>query len=261
MEEDILPPEAGEEGVAAPEIEQEAEQGAQQERQPISVEELATDMGWTPQEKWRGDPEKWKPADEFVRKTVDVNKGLGERLKGLETQISTMARTSAELTERAVAKERDRLLAERNEAFELGDQEAFNKAERELQTLPAVKPEPPETISFKERNASWFNKDEEATAWAINRAGQLGQQGIISPARQLAIVEREARELFPEYFEEAPKPKAAPLNKPGNRGATPQAKGYSSLPKEVQDAAVDYEKRGVCSREEYARIYYEQGGA
>lgn len=256
MEEEQLPPEGGE-GIDAPVIEEEI----QQETQPISVEELATDMGWTPQDKWRGDPEKWKPADEFVRKTVDVNKGLGERLKGLETQISTMARTSAELTERAVAKERERLLAERQEAFEIGDQAAFNRAEKELQTLPNVSQEPPETISFKERNAHWFEKDKEATSWAINRAGQLGQQGITSPARQLAIVEREAKELFPEYFEEAPKPKAAPLNKPGNRGSSPQVKGFSSLPKEVQDAALSYEKRGVCSKEEYAKIYYEQGGA
>lgn len=255
MDEDNLPSEGGVEGVDAPVIEEE------QEAQPISVEELATDMGWTPQGTWRGDPEKWKPAADFVRKTVDINKGLGERLKGLETQISTMARTSAELTERAVTKERERLVAERQEAFEVGDHDAFNKAEKELQTLPNVIAEPPETTSFKQRNAVWFEKDAEATAWAINRAGQLGQQGINSPARQLAIVEREAKELFPEYFEEAPKPKAAHLNKPGNRGATPQAKGFSSLPKDVQDAALDYEKRGVCDRDEYAKIYYEQGAA
>lgn len=255
MNEETLPQDDGAEGIAAPD----AGVTQTEETQPISVEELATDMGWTPQDRWRGDPDKWKPAGDFVRKTVDVNRNLIERLKGVESTVTNMARTSAEITQRAVEKERERILAERQEAFEMGDAAAFDKAEKDLQTLPVVNVEPPETVAFKERNAGWFQKDPEATAWAVNRAGELAKQGIGTAARQLAIVEREAKQLFPEFFEEAPKPKGAPLNKPGNRGATPQAKGFSSMPKEAQDAAADYERRGVMSRDEYAKIYFEQG--
>lgn len=254
-EDETLAETQGEEAVPTEEVVVEAENT---EPQPISVDDLATEMGWTPQDKWKGDPEKWKPSSEFMRHTVDVNRNLSGKLKGLEDQVSNMARTSAQVAELAVARERERLMAERQEAFDVGDSDAFNAADRKLVTIPAVAPvAPPEAQEFVKRNA-WFNQDQEATAWAINRAEELHKQGL-GTARQLAIVEREAKNMFPELFEETPKSKAAPLNRPGNRGAAVQAKGFSTLPDDVKAAAQDYAKRGVCTTEEYAKIYYEQG--
>jgi len=144
--------------------------------------------------------------------------------------------------QRAVAAERERLLKERDEAFDAGDRETFQRAEQELRKVetvatPAV---PDETLSFVERNASWFQKDTEATTWAVNRTEELAKQGF-GVARQLAIVEREAKSLFPEFFEaEKPKPKPAPLNAPGARSGAPARKGYASLPDDAKKAADDY---------------------
>lgn len=245
----------GLEGVEAPIIEQQ-----QEEHQPASVDDLASEMGWKPKDQWKGDPDKWKPADQFLRRTVDVNRALSDQMKGLQGQVDTMARTSAVIAERAIAAERERILAEKQEAFETGDGEAFNRADEKLKTLNVSIPpqETPEVAAFKDRNAAWFNKDDDATRWAVNRAGELAKQGIGSPARQLAIVEREAKQLFPEFFPEPAK--GVPLNKPGPRGnSQATGKGYSALPADVQVAAIDYEKRGVCTKEEYAKIYFEQG--
>lgn len=259
MDEEKLAPDGGQEELDAPVVEE-----PQAEPQPISVDDLATEMGWTPQDKWRGDPEKWKPADEFVRRTVDVNRNLTGRLRGLEDQVTTMARTSAVLTERAVTEAREKILAERQEAFEMGDGEAFNRADKKLQelpTVPQVNIEPPEVRSFRERNA-WFGTDDQASAWAFNRAGELGKAGITDPARQLAIVEREAKQLFPEHFpEEGPKPKPAPLNKPGNRGSAPQAKTLSALPPGAQAMIKEYVSKGICTVEEGVKAYFEEQGA
>lgn len=258
-DEDLLPEGEDQGDIDAPIVEQEAEQVAETETEPVTLEDLASEMGWTPQDKWRGDPDKWRPAKDFLRTTVDVNRSLVSKLDGVERQVANMARTSAEITARSIAKERERILAERNEAFQLGDHETFNKADQELKALPqAPVAPPPEAIAFAERNESWFGKDQEATAWATNRAEQLFQQGI-GPARQVAIVEREAKQMFPELFQEdKPRAKPAPLNTPGNRGGASQKKGFSTLPDEVKKAALDYEKRGVCTKEEYAQTYYEE---
>lgn len=227
------------------------------EAEPITVESLAAEMGHKPLSEWKGDPEKWKPAHEFLRATVDVNHKLGNRLKGVEEQMGRMARTSAQITERAVAAERERLLAARDEAFDAGDREAFHKAEQELAKVETAPVIPDEAQSFAERNAGWFQKDREATAWAIKRADELASSGI-GPARQVAIVEREAKQLFPEFFEvEKPKPKAAPLNAPGARSASPTRKGFASLPADAQKAALDFEAKRGIDREEYAKIFYE----
>lgn len=227
--------------------------------QPVTVEGLASEMGWRPLEEWKGDPDKWKPADKFVRSTVDVNHKLSNRLKGVEEQMGRMARTSATMTDRAVAAERERLLKEREEAFDAGDREAFQRTEQELAKVATVTPAvvPDETLSFVERNASWFQKDAEATAWAVTRTNELAATGL-GPARQLAIVEREAKQLFPEFFEaEKPKAKPTPLNTPGARSASPARKGFASLPAEAQKEALYFEKKGI-SREDYAKTWYEE---
>lgn len=228
--------------------------------EPVTLEGLAGEMGWRPKDDWKGDPDKWKPAHDFMRATVDVNHKLSNRLKGVEDQLARVARTSVSITEREVAKERDRLVKEREEAFDAGDREAFVRADRELAKVAEVEapPVPDETHSFVERNANWFQKDKEATAWAVNRANELAATGL-GPARQLAIVEREAKAMFPEFFEaEKPKAKAAPLNTPGARSAVSAKKGFASLPADAQKAALDFEAKRGINREEYAKIYYEE---
>jgi hypothetical protein len=257
--EDDLPPEEGvADAIDAPVEDAPAE--VVEDAPAPTVEDLANDMGWRPKDQWRGDPDKWKPAHEFLRATVDVNHKLGNKLKSFEEQLSTMARTSATLTERAVAQERQRILDARKEAIDMGDHAAVEAADEELRSLPkleSVNAPPPETQDFMARN-TWFNQDQEATAWATNRAGELAKQGI-GTARQLAIVEREAKGLFPELFPEPkPKAKAAPLTPPGSRGGKTAAKGFTALPADAQAAALDYEKRGICKRDEYAKLYFEE---
>ena len=250
---------SGDEAIEAVEVE-ETEAVEVEQAEPVTIEGLAGEMGWRPKEDWKGDPDKWKPAHEYVRSTVDVNRKVVNRLKGVEDQLARVARTSVSITEREVAKERERLMQEREEAFDAGDRDAFQKAERELAKVATVAPPtvPDETHSFIERNANWFQKDQEATAWAINRTNELAATGL-GHARQLAIVEREAKTMFPEFFEaEKPKPKAAPLNTPGTRAAVSAKKGFASLPADAQKAALDFEAKRGINREEYAKLYYEE---
>jgi len=250
---------SGDEAIEAVEVEA-TEAVEVEQAEPVTVEGLAGEMGWRPKEDWKGDPDKWKPAHEYVRSTVDVNRKVVNRLKGVEDQLARVARTSVSITEREVAKERERLMQEREEAFDAGDRDAFVRAERELAKVVEVAPAPvpDETHSFIERNANWFQKDQEATAWAINRTNELAATGL-GHARQLAIVEREAKQMFPEFFEaEKPKPKAAPLNTPGARSAVSAKKGFASLPADAQKAALDFEAKRGINREEYAKIYYEE---
>lgn len=259
--EDDLPPDGGADAIDAP-VDDTPPADVVNDEPPAAptVDDLAGEMGWTPKDQWRGDPDKWKPAHEFMRATVDVNRKVTNRLKGVEEQLSTMARTSAAITEQALAKQRQELIDARKEAIEMGDVPAVDALDEKIQSLPRIEPvrsAPPEVEDFKSRNA-WFDQDKDATTWAINRAGELAQQGI-SEARQIQIVEREAKGLFPELFPEpVAKAKPAPLNAPGNRGGKSAAKGFSAMPADAQKAALDYEKRGVCSKEEYARTFFEQ---
>lgn len=260
-DEDLLPEGEGAGAIDTPEIDETPPDDTPAPAPP-SIEDVASRMGWAPKEEWRGDPDRWKPADEFVANTADINAKLGNRLSNMEKQLETMGRTSARIAEQTIAQERQRLLEQRDEAFDTGDKETFVKLDKKLSELTTETPTqdvPPETQAWVEKNGNWFGKDTEATNWAKSRAEQLAGQGL-PPARQLAIVEKEARDFYPEHFE---KPKApaspAPLNQPGQRGAPKtSAKGFAQLPAEAKSAALDFEKNGRCTKEEYAKIWFEE---
>lgn len=257
-DEDLAPD--GDEAVDAPVVE-DAPQPDTENTEPPSIDDIASKMGWVPQDQWRGDPKEWRPSHEFLSNTAKINTKLTSKLENVEKQLGTLARTSAAVTEQALAQQREELLRAREEAFDSGDKQAFNQADQKLAQIerqaPTVPNEPPETAEFRQRH-QWFGQDKEATNWAVARAEQLAQQNIGVP-RQLAIIEREVKDLFPEHF---PKPqKGAPLNQPGARGAAVTKKGYSSLPADAKAAADEYVKRKVFANvEEYAKIYYEQEG-
>lgn len=259
MDEDDIAPDVGEESIAAPEPQAEPES---QPEAPPSVEALASEMGWTPQDQWKGAPDKWKPAHEFMRTTVDVNRGLSKQLKGVEQRLDVLARTSATITEQQLAKQREELLAAREEAKESFDFDGYEKANKALERLPDVPTAtPPEVEDFQKRNEAWLGKDEEATRFAYQRCDELARQGL-SAARQLMIVEREMKQYFPDVMPaEAPKPKPAPLNKPGSRGSAPASQTYASLPDEAKKAASMFVSNGTFkSVDDYAKVYFEELG-
>jgi hypothetical protein len=241
-------------------VEEQATDTQPENTEPPTIDEIASRMGWAPQEEWRGDPAKWKPSHEFVATTADINTKLTSKLENVEKQLGTLARTSAAVTEQALAKQREELLAKREEAFESGDKQAFNQADQQLGQLerqPQLPKEPPETLEFRQRNP-WMGQDPDATNYAANRAEQLAATGV-GVKRQLEIVEREVKGMFPDLFPK--QAKGAPLNQPGNRGGSVSRKGYSSLPTDAKAAADDYVKRGVFKDpEEYAKLDYEQEG-
>lgn len=255
MTEDDLPPMEDVGPVDAPAID-DAPPEATEAPPPPSVEDIAANMGWSPKENWRGDPDKWKPAHEFVAATADINAKLVAKLNAVDQRTEVLARTYQAATEKALAEQRQQLLAERREAIEFGDVAKVEALDEEIQALPSTtQPQPaqlPEVQTFVEKHAAWFGKDQEATNWARNRAGELAAQGI-GPARQLATVERELGTLFPEYAEK-PKPKPVALSQPGNRGATKRALTLADLPKEAQQAAAYFKTKGV-STEEYLASY------
>ena len=257
MNEDDLPPMEDAGPVDAPAIDDTPIETT--EAPPPSVEDIAAKMGWSPKENWRGDPNKWKPAHEFVSATAEINTKVTTEMKSVKEQLANINRTNAAMLERALAVQRQELESKRQEAFDIGDRATFDDADaklKQLQPVEATSQPAPEAQGFVEKHAAWFGKDQEATNWARNRAGDLANQGI-SPARQLQIVERELATLFPEYAEK-PKPKAVALSQPGNRGGTTQrAKTFADMPAEAQKAAKDFAATGKITLQQYADSYFQ----
>jgi hypothetical protein len=233
---------------------------------PDPVEALASKMGWAPKEAFRGPEEDWKPADEFIIAGKDIQRNLSRDLRELKSTVSNMSRTSATLLEQQLA-ERDAYWAnKKREAVEAGDFEAVEHADEQRQQIrqqvPAVQAvDDPAVSRFKERNAGWFDKDPEATNYAVNRADFYAKQGL-SHARQLAAVEQDMRGIFPDLFPAPAKP-APRVAQPGSRAAAPSNRGKSlhDIPPEAQAVARDMVERGVIPNTDvYVTNWFNQPG-
>lgn len=127
------------------------------------VEARARDRGWAPKDEWRGDPEKWVDADEFVQRSDDrpaylradnerldqanaalrqqvtevqgTIKDQGELIRELLGQQKTIAQQAYDRARRDIEREMDA-------AVEAGDTDGYKAKKAELQELDSQRPEP-----------------------------------------------------------------------------------------------------------------------
>lgn len=258
-------------GAEAVETEVATEQGGEEQQQADPIETLASDLGWTPKDQFRGNPEKWKPADEFIRASRDINQNLHREIRSLRDQVGRMETTSARLLEDTVSTR----IAERDAYWQRVHKQAVEKDDPELaeqavqerikiatQREAAKAPAngngglPPETAAFIERNKTWWDKDPLAQMRAQEIADGLAKRGV-PVAEQLAQAERAIRREFPEHF---PAPAKTP---PGTQTGTSRAattrssrKGYADMPAESQAMAREYQTRHGIPLEKFAESYW-----
>lgn len=215
---------------------------------PDPIESLATELGWAPKDQFRGNPDDWKPADEFIKAGRDIQRSVSRELKEMKQTVENMSRTSATIVQQTIERQKAELEARYAEAVELGDANAARQIDRQIAQIETARPTAPpssEGQRFAERHAAWFNKDKEATTYAVSRAEHYAGQGL-SPARQLAAVEKDMRDIFPDLF---PAPAKAPpsVAPPPSRTAstTARKKSFHDMPAAAQAAAKDMADRGV----------------
>ena len=232
---------------------------------PDPVDELARTMGWRPKEQFKGDPNLWKPAKDYIKAGAEIQRGLSRDLKELRGTVDTMTRTQAAILEQTLAEQRDKLVARYNRAVEDGDAQTsfqvgrqidnLNGQAQALQPQPQIQPAPPEAIDWVERN-TWFNQDPLARDLALAVAERYANAGHDAET-QLAAAEREVRKLYPHLFGAASKPPPE-VHQPGGRSGSGGRKGstYADLPLAAKEVARDMAERGVIPNKEAYAIQY-----
>lgn len=270
MADEELPPVEGEAGADdAPVVDTPNEEITGEEQQVDPIEALASEMGWTPQDQFRGPAEKWKPADEFIRASRDINQNLHREIRSLRDQFGRMESTSARLTEQIVTDK----LAERDAYWKRVHAQAVEKddpalAERAVEERIKIATEaktttsaptngmPPETAAFIERNKTWWDKDPLAQMRAQEICDQLAKRGVAIPD-QLSQAERAIRREFPEHFPAPSKAPASTQTAASRAAATSRGKkGFADMPAESQAMARDYNKRHGIPLEKFAESYW-----
>ena len=233
----------------------------------------AREMGWVPQEKWTGDPDKWTDAETFVKRGEEIlpilranNRLLQDDLLTMRNQNDTLAQQLEatrkivqglegkfnESLQRQLKEQRAALRASLREAVEDRDvdrelelrEQLDELSEAEKKSKKEVKEDPPtptqqfdsEFERWKKENP-WFDgnsaEDRKKTKAVVRAAEDLRDDGDTSQGYEFY---NKALARAEEELGERPVGKVDSGN--SRSGAQPSAKGFGSLPKEAQEACM-----------------------
>ena len=243
-----------------------------QEEVQLTAEDKARAGGWVPKDEWRGDPERWVDADTFVERGENIVPILRERTDSLtkkvlelERGLKQFAEYHSKVEQRAYERALAQVKKEMKEAVKVGDEEAFDHAQKQYEQLATTyKPQPeqhqgdsPEFLEWKEDNG-WYGVDERLTAAANGLAELIASKnpGLKGKAF-LKEVERQLKEEFPHKFQNARQNAPAAVHGGGeNGGVKPNGKGYRDLPPEAKSMCDGFVKQGLLTREQYVKDFF-----
>ena len=242
-------------------------------KEVATVESVARDMGWADQEEWKGDPDQWRPAEDFIRaaQSISQDKGseildLKSKIDGLTGELRSMGVNQAQQIKAATDAARDRLQRERSQAVEEGDAEKFHVVDQQLRSIPE-QPDPEVArrhqdfqsglTKFMEHN-SWYQTDLAMQTYA-NTVGQnlANANPQIDPEAYYDTVEELVRTQFPTKFaNNKPQPAAVSPDRPAaGKGNSAWSQLKAQYP-EAEEAFNDLVKREIFTnkdREKYAK--------
>ena len=206
------------------------------QEQELDIETRARLMGHVSLEDFKGDPDKWIPAEEFVRRADELlpiaqaaNKTLERKLDKMEKRFQQVSDTLEQFNQyhqTTLQKEQAKAAAEyqrgleeaqgkMRDAVELGDTEMFDAAKAEQDELikqaakPDAKdipdngnrkPDPEINRAWVEENP-WFMKNFKMNKFAKECGDQLVfEQPGLTQKQQLDEIAKMVKEEYPDYF-------------------------------------------------------------
>lgn len=247
------------------------------------VEDRARAMGWVSQDEFKGDPDKWRPAEEFVERGEKIMPILQERLGKMEQMLADKSEKLERVTEnlskfaefhkgtykRAYEKAEKRIKAAIAEAEEAGDFEGYRSALEEQKALEQEKQalevgeavggqQPvPEFHDFQKANP-WYGKDLAMTVYVDALAPGIAQN-VSSDVEFYAKIEQAARAEFPHKFTSAAHNTVEGGGDGGSGEGSKTKKSWRDLPKEAREAyEINFASIPGFSREDYAKDFFAQ---
>lgn len=246
-------------------------------------EERARLLGWTPKEKFKGDPARWVDADKFLKK-ADADFGLmrsnNERLfaelkanKQAAEEAKQAAAEAREFFHGAIKREYERakkdLIKEQREAVSLGDTERWEEIETAKQKLAddyqkqaekpkeVAEPKDPAFDAFVKEN-QWYNDDHELQLLADFTAQQMRERGDTSSGIVfMKKVADKVKSIRADKFTNPNRNKAPKMEEGSSAARTKtSARNYANLPADAKKACDDMMRQGCFKdREDYAKYY------
>lgn len=255
------------------------------------IEADARAEGWRPESEWRGDPDKWVDADQFLKRGKQFHQDLKRKNTRLEDEIDSLrsenrkilaatarvAKMQEKVIKASVDAELKKLEAQRQAAIEDGDTYTVAQIESDMDTVKKeAEPDPAEQLHPNFDNwladNSWYDKDKGASATADMIYKNLAETGRFQfdDPDIFKAVDAEMRVRRPDLYSGAGDSDPEPVRKAprvargqstagGQAGRGSRGPSFSSLSRENQvqyeQFAQEFKAEGMTfmSKEEWAK--------
>lgn len=234
------------------------------------IEALAIEAGWKPADQWKGDGH--MPASQFLKHQVARAREKSDELKSLNKRMDKLARTSASIAQAQLREQREELEGKYADMVAANKPNEARRISQQIDQLEASDTPDDVAADFKARNASWFDKDDEATALAFGVCEREARKGT-SYEEQLEKAEAAVKKRFPELFqtaEPAIRRQAPAVNAPSSRSAPARSREVTlqTLPPEAKRSLEGYlgkiDPKDTAKRESFTKrfisTYNEENG-
>lgn len=253
-----------------------------------TIEEKAKAMGHVPEEEWKGDPDKWRPAKDFVergeniipilkKRHDDLEKKFGDlksdfdiTLKANRREVEEAKKAAYELATKDYEAKIKTLDKKEFEAISDRDEEEYAKIKKERNDLkkpeaPKIEPVPVDNTEFEEwsKKEKWYTEDPELAKVANAQGVALFNQYPEKPLSEIfEMTTKNVKLLRPDKFKNPRREEPGAVEDGEGGPALNGDKSFANLPKSAKDSykrlAAEFKLKGrVYKKEDYARDYHE----
>jgi hypothetical protein len=239
------------------------------------IENAAKQSGWAPKDQWKGDPDEWIDAPEFILKAVgevlpsmrkslqDSKAEVASLKKAVNTAVQGMSRAEKRGYDAAVRDIQARL----DNAAAAGDVQGVRDATDEMVELtkevtaaPKAADDPaeadPEFEAWAEENP-WWSTDKVMKAAAVAIANEVEEEtGLTKGRRFYAEVTKRVKEAFPAKFENPNRARPGTVEAPGAT-LRKQGKSFNDLPADAKAMCLEFEKDKIMTRDQYVKGFFQ----
>jgi hypothetical protein len=251
--------------------------------QPSESETKARRLGWVPKGEFKGNPEQWRDADEFLHRGEEIHGYLKADLDRLHNTLTQKDRELAEIRQtmdefrkfhnetesRAYKRAIEELKALKVSAIEQGDGSKVVEIDDQIDRLKEAQAAPKEVknttptqvnndfIEWSGQN-KWYGADSELTQMAEDLGEVIKKQKPNLVGKDfLDEVTNRVKKLSPEKFENPNRSHATVSSSSDGRSPSSNSKkrSYENLPADAKKYCDKFVKEGLLTREQYVKDY------
>jgi hypothetical protein len=251
--------------------------------QPSESEVKARRLGWVPKEEFKGNPEQWRDADEFLHRGEEIHGYLKADLDRLHNTLTQRDRELVEIRQtmdefrkfhnetesRAYKRAIEELKALKISAIEQGDGSKVVEIDDQIDRLKEAQAAPKEVKSATPAQVNndfidwsvqnkWYGADAELTQLAEDLGEVIKKQKPNLVGKEfLDEVTNRVKKLSPEKFENPNRQTAAVGSSSDGRAPSTSGKkkSYENLPAEAKKACDKFVKEGLLTKEQYVKEF------